>query len=228
MLPDAEFAHNSRKHSTIKMSPFYAMMGYEPRSIPAVHEPTNIPSVEERLNNLQQVRKEAEATMELAQRMVEDRIRKGSPTFQKGQKVWLDSKNLHLPYPSRKLSPKREGPFAITEVMGRGVYRLALPKQWRIHPVFHTGLLSPYRMTDTHGPNHTMPPPDLIDGEEEYEVEQIINHRGSSSRRQYYVSWRGYPSSGKTPLPPKRLRISQSARKAFQALWTSQSSSFAL
>jgi hypothetical protein len=28
----------------------------------------------------------------------------------------------------------------------------------------------------THSPNFTRPPPDLIDGEEEYEVERIINH----------------------------------------------------
>ena len=30
LLPDAEFAHNSQPHSTIRTSPFYAMMGYEP------------------------------------------------------------------------------------------------------------------------------------------------------------------------------------------------------
>ncbi len=29
----------------------------------------------------------------------------------------------------------------------------------------------PYYETQTHGPNFTRPPPDLIDGEEEYEVE---------------------------------------------------------
>jgi hypothetical protein len=37
--------------------------------------------------------------------------------FKKGDKVWLDLKNLKLPYPTKKLAPKREGPFPITEVI---------------------------------------------------------------------------------------------------------------
>jgi hypothetical protein len=56
--------------------------------------------------------------------------------FKKGDKVWLDSKNLKLPYPTRKLALKREGPFPIIEVISPLSYRLKLPNQWKIHPVF--------------------------------------------------------------------------------------------
>ena len=38
--------------------------------------------------------------------------------------------------------------------------------------MFHIDLLTPYQEIDFHGPNFVQPPPDLIDGEEEYEVEQ--------------------------------------------------------
>ncbi len=31
----------------------------------------------------------------------------------------------------------------------------------------------PYKETALHGPNFTRPPPDLIDGEEEYEAEEV-------------------------------------------------------
>jgi hypothetical protein len=54
-------------------------------------------------------------------------------------------------------------------------YRLALPSQWKIHLVFHIDLLSPYRETEVHGINYQRPPPELIDNEEEYEVEDILD-----------------------------------------------------
>jgi len=79
-------------------------------------------------------------------------------------------------------------------------YWLALPLSWGIHDVFHSSLLLPYKETTTHGPNFTQPPPDLIKGEEEYEVEAIINHRHHGRRRQlqYLIKWRDYPSLDNT------------------------------
>ena len=56
------------------------------------------------------------------------------------------------------------------------MYQLTLPITWQIHPVFHASLLSPYMETNAHGPNYSRPPPDLIGGEEFYEVEQIRDH----------------------------------------------------
>jgi len=47
------------------------------------------------------------------------------------------------------------------------------PHHGKFHPVFHASLLSPYSETPSHGPNFSRPPPDLIDGETEYEVELI-------------------------------------------------------
>jgi len=56
-------------------------------------------------------------------------------------------------------------------------YQLRLPEQWNIHPVFHMDLLMPYKEMEFHGHNFKQPLPDLINGEEEYEVEQIIDSR---------------------------------------------------
>ena len=70
-----------------------------------------------------------------------------------------------------KLAPRRHGPFPIVQVMSPVNYRLELPTQWSIHPVFHIDLLTPYCETPTHRPNYQRPPPELVDGAEEYEVE---------------------------------------------------------
>ena len=93
-----------------------------------------------------------------------------------GDKVWLEATNLRLNYPSRKLAPKRQGPFEIAQVLSPLTYRLRLPSAWKIHDVFHASLLSSYKETETHRPNFLKPPPDLIDAEEEYKVERIVSH----------------------------------------------------
>jgi len=107
---------------------------------------------------------------------------------------------LKLPYHTPKLAPRRQGPFHISLVISPVAYRLVLPLSWGIHNVFHASLLLPYKETTVHGPNFTRPPPDLIEGEEEYEVEAVVNHRrhGRWRQLQYLIKWRGYPPSDNT------------------------------
>ena len=40
---------------------------------------------------------------------------------------------------------------------------------------FHVSLLTPYKEMEVHGPNFDHPPPDLIEGEEEFEVERVLD-----------------------------------------------------
>ena len=124
-----------------------------------------------------------------------------------GQKVWLEAKNLPLPHGTITLAPKRHGPFQITRVISPVAYQLQLPPQWNIHPVFHASLLTPYVETNSHGPNYSRPPPDLIAGEAEYEVEQIRSHRRHGRRKQlqYLLKWKGYPESDNTWEPADQV-----------------------
>jgi hypothetical protein len=100
-------------------------------------------------------------------------------------------------HPTAKLAPKCHGPFPIIRVLSPITYELQLPAQWKLHPVFHVDLLTPYRETEFHGANYDKPPPDLIDGEEEYEVERIVasRHFGRGHKLQYLVKWKGYPDA---------------------------------
>ena len=181
-------------------------MGYSPRSIPDPTAPTDIPAAQQRLDQLHLLRKEAHSAMELARmRMLRHSTRKFTPFFP-GQLVWLEATNLRTPNRSTKLSPKREGPFPIRTKLSDLVYELELPPQWRIHPVFHASLLSPYSTTPLHGPSFAQPPPEIVNGEEEYEIEAIIAHKGSGARRKYLVKWLGYPTSENQWLPDKELR----------------------
>ena len=106
--------------------------------------------------------------------------------FKAGQKVWLDARHLKLGY-NKKISTKREGPFLIEEKLGHITYWLELPKTWKIHPTFHAVLLSLYHETEVHGPNFMKPPPDLVEGEYEYEVERILKHRKQGRITAYLI-----------------------------------------
>jgi len=104
------------------------------------------------------------------------RIKSNFQPFTIGQKVWLEAWNLKTIY-NKKIAPKREGPFQITNVLSPLTYLLQLPPTWRIHNAFHAFLLTPYIENDVHGPNYTRPPAELTEQEEkEWEVERIIGH----------------------------------------------------
>ena len=186
-ISHAEFAHNHHPHSITNQSPFYLMMGYEPHALPSVISDTSIPAVESRLKTLSTARNKALTTHELARQVLSSHSRRGFKPFVKGDKVWLEARNLKCLIVNPKFAPKRKGPFTITKVLSPIVYQLHLPKTWKIHPVFHASLLSPYRENEIHGKNFPAPPPDLIDGEEEYEIEKIICHRGAPSSRSFLI-----------------------------------------
>ena len=114
--------------------------------------------------------------------------------------VRLEARNLALPYQMCKLAPKRHGPFLITKRVSPVAYQLQLPPTWTIHDMFHTSLLTPYHETNEHGPNYNRPPPEMVDGEEEFEVEAVIGHRFFRKGRklQYLIKWKGYPVTDNT------------------------------
>ena len=94
-------------------------------------------------------------------------------------------------------------------------YQLTLPHQWRIHPVFHVDLLTPYKETEFHGRNYTYPPPDLVEGEEQYEVERVLDSRTFGRRRtkQYLVKWKGYPHSNNQWVDKKDMNAERAIRE---------------
>ena len=109
--------------------------------------------------------------------------------------MWLEAKNFNTSGMFKKLCAKQKGPFWIKRVIGPLVYQLELLQSWKIHNVFHASLLTPYQENDTHGPNFSNPPPDLVDGEEEYEIEAIKGHQPFRGYWRYLVKWKGYPTS---------------------------------
>jgi hypothetical protein len=101
-----------------------------------------------------------------------------TPVFKEGEHVWLEAKNLRLPYGTPKLLPQHYRPFLIGKTINLVMFKHRLPTHWNIHPIFHASLLTPHCSTNMYGPTAARPPPEIIDREPKYEVESILNHKG--------------------------------------------------
>jgi hypothetical protein len=154
-----------------------------------------IPCVTTRLEQYNEARRKAQELMRRAQ---QSWVRhRDTPKYRVGDQVWLEGRHLRTNQPTAKLAPKCHGPFKVAQVMPPINYRLELPMQWSIHDVFHTDLLTPYREMLTHGANYQRPPPDLVEGVEEYKVEKVLDscRYGRGRKLQYLIAWKGYPDS---------------------------------
>ena len=90
-------------------------------------------------------------------------------------------------------------------------YQLQLPAHMNIHPVFHVDLLALYKVTAEYGIPFKHPAPETIDGQEEYEVNEIVAERrhGCKHQCQYLVSWKGYPGSDNSWVNEEDLHASE-------------------
>ncbi|GAA6018098.1 hypothetical protein JCM10207_006080 [Rhodosporidiobolus poonsookiae] len=198
LLPLAQFCYNDSFHSAIKTTPFHAAYGFHPR-FDVSFQPADdrfrdadATAFASRLATQNQVlRYELDLA---AQRMKKqaDKHRREAPRFDIGDLVWLNRKNIETTRQSRKLDSKFLGPYKIAAKVGESAYRLELPDEVRLHPVFHVSLLHPHR--DNPFPDRIPQPPPLtiVDGQPELEVDTILDSRTYYGKLQYLVRWRGF------------------------------------
>jgi hypothetical protein len=210
LLPLAEFAYNNAKHASTQVSPFYANYGYHPRMSIAdqfSHDQGMNPTAHDFAKRLERIHQDLIRNLREAQAKYKERYDakiKDPPLFKVGDLVWLSRKYISTNRPSSKLDYKRLGPFKILKVVGeaKSAYKLELPAQMRIHPVFHVSLLSPYRANTIPGRQQApAPPPIVIDGNDEWELEKILDSRIHYRKLQYYVDWKGYTPAERTWEP---------------------------
>jgi len=190
LLLMAEYTHNSWPHKHTKHTPHKLIHGFNPTASFTIPE-DSVPAAQECLQELSKSRSEA-------QKVLQKQIKPVNPScsFVLGDKVWLDACNLHIRTPSRKLSNRRIGPYMVQAQLSPITYWLQLPEAMKINDVFHIDLLTPYHETDAYGPPPPQLPATLVDGEEEYKVEEIIDNRYNCHwcKRQYLIKWKGYPA----------------------------------
>src|SRR6266705_3292316 len=88
--------------------------------------------------------------------------------------------------------------------------KLQLPTQLKgVHPIVSVTNVRPYLPDEI--VEHTADPcpgPEVIDGEEEYEVERILDSKYRYRKLWYFIKFSGWPNSETAWLPPKSLERS--------------------
>jgi hypothetical protein len=152
-----------------------------------------------------------------------DRQSKNHPNFKVGDKVWLLIKNIATTRPCAKLDYKHLGPFKIAKLVGLVACRLELPPHSKIHDVFHVSLLEPYHETQI--PKCHQEPPTLveIEGQEEFEIQEVLDSNKTCGKLLYLVFWRGYLPFETTWEPAENLVHAQDLVNRFHQQYPNKS-----
>lgn len=127
----------------------------------------------------------------------------------------LDTRHIKTTRPKKKLDDKYWGPLRVAAKVGSQAYKLDLPIDSQIHPVFHVSLLEP-------APNVELWPREQSEGhrvvpqvgDDVYEIEGILERRQDSEGLWLYkVRWKGFNESEDQWLPAED--ISSSAMNKF-------------
>jgi hypothetical protein len=203
LLPVAQFCFNNHKSAT-GVSPFYANYGFHPRlEDTSKWQPNEKATIT--ATQIHQLHEKMKTDIEfLSQRMAKyaNRKRIEGPTLSEGDPVYLLRKNIKTKRPSSKLDHTKLGPFKIKNKLGPVTYRLDLPKDMKIHPVFHVALLEP---APKNAKLATSVPLDDDMDVYDYKIEDVIKVKFIHGKPHYLIKWLGYDESENTWEPETHL-----------------------
>lgn len=193
-----EHWYNTNFHSSLKMTPFKALYGYEPSQLsigpymPSTQE--NVAQWMEARAMMQQLLKENLVEAQSRMKYFADKHR-SERSFQVGDQVYLKLQpyrqtSLALRR-NQKLSAKYYGPYTVIQRIGTVAYKLQLPEGSHIHPVFHVSLLEK-KISDRYIPSPELP---LTDQDGQFKVYplQILDRRiiprNNASVAQVLIHW---------------------------------------
>ena len=142
----AEFMGNNHVSETTGTSPFFAHYGYDPRMdfLDEQTLPTDDQEARSFVVTMTELHAHLRTEMGYAQERQQenaDRHRIPAPSFNIGDKVSLNAKNIRTQRPSRKLDNKLHALYEVKAMVGTHAYCLQLPHTMKIYNVFHVSLL---------------------------------------------------------------------------------------
>jgi len=217
-LATAEFAINNKVHTATKVSPFMANYSKELRMGGDIRRKGKVESATEFVERMKKVQGEAEAVLKKMQEEMKryaDRRRK-EEVWEKGDRVLLSTKDLVFKErPTKKLTERYVGPYAIEEVVSSNVVKLRLPSSMRIHPVVNVSWIVHYK-EQVKGQKKEEGKPIKVEGVEEWEVEKILNKKKIRGVVKYLIQWKGFTAEGDTWERRENLKNAEELIEEFE------------
>ena len=188
----AEFAYNNKAHSSTKISPFKANYRQDPRMGFEVRRKGKYEGAEKFVTKMKEIQEEAKAALGKVQEEMKkyaDRKRGEVDKYKVGDLVMLSTKDLKYQMVGRrtgKLTERFIGPYRIKKIISSNAVELELPSTIRIHSVVNVSRIQKY-VGQVEGQEKERPAPVIIKGEEEWEVERILNKQQIRGKDKYLV-----------------------------------------
>jgi len=145
-LPLCEMSYNNSVHKSIGQTPFHANYGFNPNCVidspPVLLKDSAATLTRDWSAHFDALRQHLIKAKEDFKKYADNKKSDG-PNFQVNDMVML-RRYYFTNELSRKLSTQYLGPFKIVEKRERMNYRLKLPENLHLHPVFHISQLEPY------------------------------------------------------------------------------------
>ena len=92
---------------------------------------------------------------------------------------------------TEKLTEHFVGPYKVKGIVSSNTIELELPKSIKIHPVVNVSRVQLYKL-QVEGQKKILPKQVIIEGEEEFKIEKILNKRTVRGKEKFLVRWKGY------------------------------------
>ena len=116
---------------------------------------------------------------------------------------------------TEKLTERFVGPYKVKEIISSNAVKLELSSTVKIHPVVNVSRIRRY-IGQVEGQRKEQPAPVIIEGEEEWEVERILNKRKVRGRDKYLVRWKGFTAESDTWEGRENLKNAKEAIEEFE------------
>ena len=114
-----------------------------------------------------------------------------------------------------KLTEQFVGPYKIKAIISSNVVKLELPATVKIYPVVNISRIRQY-VDQVKGQRKEVPQPVIVEEEEEWKVEKILNKRRIRGKNKYLVWWKGFTAEGDTWKNKENLENTENLLREFE------------